>query len=207
MQGYSQIVLKDYLSQMGDLEATNLLSEFSCPLNNDVEYFLKHKAIEFEKQSLSTTYLIFASYKTIPVLVGYFVLASKTLTFTKKAISNNMFRKLKRFAIYDPYMLTCTIPVPLIGQLGKNYSHGYNKLISGDELLKLACDKVWSFQRSLSGKYVYLECEDVEKLLDFYSNNGFVQFGKRNVEKDEAAVIKGRYLIQMIKDLKVGSDD
>ena len=37
MQGYSQIVLKDYLSRMGELETTNLISEFSCPLNKDVE--------------------------------------------------------------------------------------------------------------------------------------------------------------------------
>ena len=38
---------------------------------------------------------------------------------------------------------------PLIAQLGKNYQHGYNTLITGDELLKLACDKVKEIQLSL----------------------------------------------------------
>ena len=51
---------------------------------------------------------------------------------------------------------------PLIAQLGKNYQHGYNTLITGDELLKLACDKVKEIQLSLGGRFVYL---DVNALL------------------------------------------
>ena len=91
---------------------------------------------------------------------------------------------------------------PLIAQLGKNYQHGYNTLITGEELLKLACDKVKEIQLSLGGRFVYLECEDKEVLLEFYSSNGFVNFGKRYMDRDEEEKMEGRYLIQMLKYIK-----
>lgn len=91
---------------------------------------------------------------------------------------------------------------PLIAQLGKNFNKGYNKLITGDELLKLACDKVKSIQTDVGGKFVYLECEDKPQLIDFYTSNGFVNFGKRNLDKDETDVMSGGYLVQMLRYLK-----
>lgn len=39
------------------------LKEFSCPLNKDVEYFIKNRAIEFLKQDISRTYIVMSSYK------------------------------------------------------------------------------------------------------------------------------------------------
>ena len=63
----------------------------------------------------------------------------------------------------------------------------------------MACDKVKDVQSDLGGKFVYLECEDKEKLIDFYSANGFVDFGKRNLDPDETEIMHGHYLIQMLK--------
>ena len=48
---------------------------------------------------------------------------------------------------------------------------------------------------------MFLECEDNEKLVNFYTSNGFVCFGKRNLEKDERDKNKGQYLLQMLRDL------
>jgi len=103
---------------------------------------------------------------------------------------------------FDPEFKRYTLAAPLIAQLGKNYYNGYNKLISGDELLKMACDKVSESQRIIGGKIVYLECEDKVKLIEFYSSNGFVAFGKRKLDRDETEVMQGEYLIQMLKYLK-----
>lgn len=94
------------------------------------------------------------------------------------------------------------IPAPLIGQLGKNFDNGYNKLISGDALLKMAVDKVRQMQNIGGGNIVYLECEDKEKLVKFYSDNGFVNFGKRCLEKDERETQAGEYYLQMLKYLE-----
>ena len=62
---------------------------------------------------------------------------------------------------------------PLIAQLGKNYHEGMNHLITGDELLCLACEKISRIQLDLGGRFVYVECEDKPKLIDFYAANGF----------------------------------
>lgn len=93
------------------------------------------------------------------------------------------------------------VSLPLIGQLGKNYKNNYNTLIKGDDLLKLACDKVAEAQNILGGKFVFIECEDNKKLREFYESNGFVCFGKRNLERDERDKNNGDYLLQMLCDL------
>ena len=86
----------------------------------------------------------------------------------------------------------------MIGQLGKNYANGYNNLITGEELLKLALDKVQEMQHIVGGKIVYLECEKKEQLIEFYSQNGFVNFGTRTLDRDETN-LTGEELVQMLK--------
>ena len=91
------------------------------------------------------------------------------------------------------------IMAPLVAQLGKNYTNDYNKLITGDELLKMAEDQIRLAQRIIGGKVVYLECEDVDRLRSFYSDNGYVEFGKRKLDKDERTEMSGTHLIQLLK--------
>lgn len=202
MSGYVGINLRDILAdeELGEGFAKELLSTFSCPLNQDVEYFLRHTAIEFSKQSLATTYLIMASYKEKYVLAGYFALANKFFSLDKSSLPNKKWKKrLSRFAYFDSTLNKYLISAPLIGQLGKNYTNGYNKLITGDELLKLALDKVVEMQRIVGGKIVYLECEQKEKLTSFYERNGFVNFGTRPLDREETSKLSGEELVQMLR--------
>ena len=85
---------------------------------------------------------------------------------------------------------------PLIAQLGKNFSNGNDTLISGADLLQLAVNKIQKIQKEIGGRFMYLECEDNEKLLAFYNKHNFKIFGKRILDRDETD-IKGDYLIQM----------
>ncbi|MCL2355584.1 MAG: N-acetyltransferase [Defluviitaleaceae bacterium] len=213
MSGYSLFLLKDMLKELGEDSTKNIVSSFLCPMNPDVENFLHFKAIEFERRGYATTYLVYASYKQNPELAGYFSLAQKQFTIADKSVraksktgktqglSKALLKKIAKFGTHDKKLGIHTIPAPLIGQLGKNYAVNGGRLITGDELLKIACDKVWEFQRLFSGRVVYLECEDKPKLIDFYSENGFVEFGKRYLDPDENDV-DGDYLVQMLKDLK-----
>lgn len=202
MSGYIGINLKDMIDQIGEVETQSILSDFSCPINPDVENFLKGKAIEFTKQSISSTYLVFASYKKQYVLVGYYTLANKFICIDKEAFPSKRLRsRIAKFAQFDSTIKRYTLSAPLIGQLGKNYSNSYNQLITGDELLKLALDKVGEMQAIIGGKIVYLECEDKPRLLEFYSANGFVNFGKRYLDRDETN-LSGEYLVQMLKYMK-----
>lgn len=59
----------------------------------------------------------------------------------------------------------------MIGQLGKNYKS--NTSISGKELLTLACDKVKKASKIINTKYIWLECDNNPKLIQFYQNFGF----------------------------------
>lgn len=131
------------------------------------------------------------------MLVGYFTLATKIFKIPKNSVSSNLRRKLNRFGNYDTEMKLYTISAPLIAQLSKNFTNGYNKLISGDELLQLAVDVISDIQLSIGGKVVYIECEDKISLLRFYERNSFIQFSKRELDKNDK--IEGKYLIQMLR--------
>lgn len=200
MTGYNLVNLKDLVQAVGEERAKQILSDFSCPMNKDVEYFLSSKAIEFSKQGLAQTQLIFTSYKDEPVLIGYFTLAVKEIVITRRTVLNYKWRRrINRFATRSDTDGRYYVPAPLIGQLGKNYRNGYNELITGDELLKLAIDKVYATQAVLGGKFVYLECEDKPKLVQFYKDNGFVEFGHRDLERDERDRQSGDYLVQLLR--------
>lgn len=198
MTGFKIVNLKLMVEELGEDRVKPILSNFSCPANADVENFLKNKAIEFAKQGLSQTHLVFASYKKEPRLVGYFCLASKYITVRADKLSETLKKRIRKFAAHNSNVKSYCLSCPLIAQLGKNYTDGLNQLITGDELLKIACDKVSKIQLDLGGKFVYLECEDTPKLVEFYTSNGFCQFDTRVLDPDETD-IRGDYLLQMLK--------
>lgn len=201
MTGFKIVNLNTLIEESGEEAAKGVLSSFSCPLNPDVENFLRHKAIEFAKQGLSQTHLVFASYRNEIVLVGYFTLANKHLAVSKNKISKTQARRVGKFGSFDPKTKAYYIAAPLIAQLGKNYTNEYDKLISGDELLAIACEKVSIVQMAIGGRYVYVECEDIPQLTEFYGRNGFVDFDTRELDADETD-LKGEYLVQMLRYLR-----
>ena len=200
MAGYSIISLKDMIEELGETDTSKYLSQFSCSLNKDVEHFLHNSAIELAKQSVSATHLVFSSYKNTQVITGYFTLANKNIIVSNSSnISQTLKRRINKFGTYDPDRKGYRISAPLIAQLGKNYSDGCSTLITGDELLHMACSKISEVQELIGGKIVYLECEDKVPLIDFYKDNGFVNFGQRKLDRDEVELLSGQYLIQMLK--------
>ncbi len=199
--GYKVTSLKNIYKNIGEKDTKCILEDFECALNKDVEYFIKEKAIEFSKQDIAETFLVTSSYKKEEVVVGYFALATKSVKMKKNTLTGKKKKRFNRFAEYDEENSCFFISLPLIGQLGKNYKNGYNKLITGDVLLKLACDKMKEAQEILGGRFIYLECEDKPSLKEFYERNGFVCFGKRNLERDERDKNTGEYLLQMLCDL------
>ena len=199
---YKIINLKDIYNILGEKKTKEKLKQFSCHLNNDVEYFLREKAIEFSKQDISRTYIVTSQYKNEDVIVGYFAVTNKVTSIKKVKLSETKKKRLLKFAVFDKETKSYSISLPLIGQLGKNYTNGYDKLITGDILLKFACDKIREAQELMGGRFVFLECEDKTELKEFYESNGFVCFGKRNLERDERDKNNGQYLLQMLKDLR-----
>lgn len=205
MTGYFVVNLKEMVAQIGEEKAKSLLSDFSCPLNADVENFLRIKAIEFAERGWAQTHLVFTSYRENPVLIGYFTLANKMISIPKKRnrVNSSMWSKLKNFSSFDARTRSYYISAPLIAQLGKNYTNKYDKLISGAELLRIAIDLISQIQLALGGRFIYVECEDKPKLIEFYTSaeNGFCEFDTRPLDRDETDV-SGEYLVQLIRYIK-----
>lgn len=200
---FVSINLKDLVEQIGEDATKGILSSFECPINKDVEIFIRDKAIEFTKHGISSTHLVFWEsfsefFGESRELVGYYTLATKSIILFRDLLSKNMWSKATKFANNEVIDGKCTISAILIGQLGKNFANGNDTLIKGNELLGLAIDKVRSIQREAGGKFTYLECEDKEFLLNFYQNNGFIKFGKRKLDMDETD-LSGDYLIQFLR--------
>nr|DAZ16319.1 MAG TPA: hypothetical protein [Caudoviricetes sp.] len=194
---FVQFNLSDLLDQLGEDEVKKILSSFSCPMNADVEKFLKEKAIEFSKRGFSKTHLVY--WETEDGLerefVGYYTIASKFISIERNAVNSKVARKLREHGIYDEKNNEYTVAAPLIAQLGKNFTNGNNTLISGTDLLHMAMQKIKKIQNEVGGRFAYLECEDVQKLIDFYETNRFKRFGKRKLDRDETD-LKGNYLLQ-----------
>jgi len=205
IHGYKQINLQDILDnkfedKSGEEKAKEIISTFSCPLNADIEYFLQNKSIDFSKQGIAKTHLVFSSYKSKPVLVGYYTLAAyKNFVISDKKLSKTQRKKFNTFGLYDKELKQYTVAAPLIAQIGKNFANNYNSLISGCDLLQMACDKIGLYQSEVGGKIMYLECEDISQLTEFYTSNGFFCFGKREREASEHNLIKSNYLLQFFK--------
>ena len=92
---------KDEPTYIGEESLYDLLSDFSCPKNPDVEYFLLHNAIEFTKKDQSITYLVFDAEDAS--LVGYFSLTVKPISVRASNISKTTAKKLSRVSIGDLY--------------------------------------------------------------------------------------------------------
>lgn len=203
MTEYRIVNLSAMIEELGEKRVKSILSDFSCPINPDIEYFLSTKAITFAVQGLAQTHLVYTPIKEDEwVLVGYFALANKFLRVSAATLGKSGSKLRSRihwFATYDSETKSYILPAPLIAQLGKNFTNGYNKLITGDDLLAQACEKINQVQLHMGGKFAYLECEDKPKLTNFYKRNGFCAFDKRKLDKDETDKIDGQYLVQMLK--------
>ncbi len=172
---YLVINIRRYLNsdnpKLGESRLLQVLPGFSCLRNPDVERFLKKSSVEFTKKNQSVTYLVFDISSM--VLVGYFTLALKPLTVRGETVSNTVKKKLLRVSEWDEKSDTYTMSAYLIAQLGKNFTNGADKKITGEELLALAWDKIKEIQYLGGGVETFLEAENEEKLLSFYRDNRF----------------------------------
>lgn len=180
--------IQDMLKAIGEEELLKLLSDFSCQLNKEVEEFVRYKSIEFAKKKLSVTYLVIRKlHDARIVLSGIFTLAYKAVEVTNKNVSSTVRRKLLRYARLDEEGEKYNVSAFLIAQFGKNDSVPKEYSFSGNELMDLTFEILKHVQYYIGGGVIYLDCEDIEKLLNFYQSdyNRFKIFGERISEADQ----------------------
>lgn len=152
---YSVTNIRNIYSTIGEEKTEEIISGFKCDLNPDIENFLKTKAVDFSKKSIAETFIVTGLYKNKNVILGYFSLAYKITMVKKDILKGKTKNLLLRFAQFDKDKNYYLISLPLIGQISKNYFNGYNELITGDKLLRLACEKVKEAQEIIGGRFVF----------------------------------------------------
>lgn len=198
---FTVINIREYLrknddgeEQFGEDDLRQMLSEFSCEKNQDVEDFLKRRAIDFTNKHQSVTYLVFATDDA--QLLGYFPLTIKPITVSGEPFSNTTRKKLSRVSTLNEKEHTYSLAAYLIAQLGKNYTGGANERITGAELLALAVNQIERLQYQAGGMVIFLETNNEEKLLSFYGNNRFQPFDRRIAERKDK---EPHELIQLLR--------
>ena len=150
---YTVFNIREYLNgnneELGEDDLRQVLSEFSCEKNPDVERFAKEQS-------------------TI-----------KPITVNAESFSNTIKKKLARVSELNEQNHTYNMAAYLIAQLGKNYNNGANDRITGEELLGLAIKQLQQLQYLAGSMVVFLETLNEEKLLSFYQGKGFQQFDSR----------------------------
>lgn len=190
--------IREYLvnedKRLGEDKLVQILSEFSCPFNTDVERFLKRQAIEFAKKHQAVTYLVLSSEDA--ELLGYFSITIKPLVVKAEPFSNTARRKLARFSEIDKSEQTYNLAAYLIAQLGKNFNDRAKGRISGQELLEAAIRQIQILQYQAGGMVAFVEADNKEKLLSFYENYGFKRFDTRQAVSKEA---EPHELVQLLR--------
>jgi len=190
--------IREYLAsedkRLGEDKLVQLLSEFSCPLNPDVERFLKQQAIDFAKKHQAVTYLVLSLEDA--ELLGYFSITIKPLVVKAEPFSNTAKRKLARFSEIDKSEQTYNLAAYLIAQLGKNFNDKAKGRITGQELLEAAIRQTQILQYQVGGMVAFVEAENKEKLLSFYENYGFKRFDTRQTVSSGA---ESHELVQLLK--------
>jgi hypothetical protein len=131
----------------------------------------------------------------VPAIAGYFSLANKVILVNLSAAKNlDWRRRFDKFGKFQEETGSYLLAVPLIGQLGKNFSDNTGGLIAGHDLIAHAEEKIRATQKVIGGKMVYIECADENALVSFYESNGYHIINRRQSDEGD--------LLQMIKYLK-----
>ena len=125
--------------------------------------------------------------------MGYFTVSNKSLILSKERVdklSNSRRKKLMQSGqiLENGHIIVNSY---LIGQLGKNYNLSSKKQIRGKDLLTSAFNVVLEAKELINAKYVWLECKNSEKLIDFYKKFGF--------EKIDNFISKDGLVVMMMK--------
>lgn len=193
MPGPQHIVrrLDSLLSDECGEEIFSALKNSFSSKNPDVECFLKNSAVQSMKLHQSSTYLVMS---TDFALVGYFTLALKVLRVDASLLSKTESSKLQRFSLPDKVNNSFIVPAILIAQFSKNFNEGF-ATISGKNLMGIALEFVRSIQSQVGGLITFLECEPIEKLVDFYKLQGFRMLRQKIISKTDKELLQMYRLI------------
>ncbi len=153
----------------------SMLNRFVCNKDQDIEHFLKDKAIEFLENKLASTYLIMyeeninnGNYE----IEGYFALSTKALACSN--LSKSLAKKFGHGRIHEAESFI------LIAQLGKYIGQDKISDINLDIILDLINDAVVGILEYLPYRFMIVECNDAVFNKGIYQSRGFKVINESN---------------------------
>ena len=159
---YSRFKLSDLLANKSTNQIKKLLKTFVCTKNADVQDFLHNKAITFERNLRSCTYLYVSNAdKSVAAYITLGIKSLLTDTLSDEAI-----------VFLDGYTNEIlSIPCYLIAQLGKS---DICKEKIGSFLLDDALSIIDKSQDSLKGRFVLIDSVNDDRVINFYKEKSFI---------------------------------
>lgn len=148
---------------------------FSCDREKDLEDFLVHKAIEYEKIDFGKTYLCIDRDALLQgefEIIAYFTIANKSIDLD--TLSGKQRRKI--FGNYPGRDGLKSIPAYLIGQIGRCDRYT-SEDISGGQLLRECYNTISMAAKIVGGNMIVLECRE-HMFEKFYAGQGYKLFYK-----------------------------
>lgn len=152
------------------MDATKyLLSTFQCALDIDIQNFLKEKAILYEQQNISRTYLLIDECHAY--LLAYYTIAIKEFQFNE-----NLSRAKRKKYLGTSYEANKQFPALLIGQIGKNSTVPKEYQIAGKDIFLSIMDTISSIRELAGGRLIYVEAKAHPYLHTFYTSYNFMLY-------------------------------
>lgn len=150
------------------------MQRFSCARNKEVEGFLHNNATRFEKDHIGRTYFVVNADSNDDISIhAYF-----TLTFREIELKDgNDVPKTQVQKMDGINKNAKSIKAYLIGQLARNHEIT-PKMVNLSLILQHVYDVLRDAQRLVGGRVVFLECDDNQKIVDQYKENGFAYLQK-----------------------------
>ena len=194
MQGISKYTvfnIREYLNnwndELGEDDLLQVLSEFSCEKNHDVEKFAKEQSIEFAKRQQSVTYLVFSTEDA--ELVGYFAITVKPITVNAEGYHS----KTIAYSLYHIFRIEDIVAHSIIAKdeqiffAGNYKSRMHSPIITtGNELVK---QEIADFSKELDLGGLYQYVYDVDKATsELLRQFTFDDLKKKYTEQDKETV-------------------
>ncbi|MCM1039425.1 MAG: hypothetical protein NC434_08880 [Ruminococcus sp.] len=163
------------------------LDTYRCVYDDDIENFLRTKAITYENRGWCSTYLLVDEDKLAEqgnlFVAGYFTLSNKVMRLSETVSHNRrkkLFNGLKKDDNYMHFIL--------IGQLGKHISTDEGQgeksgAISAIEMLDKAFEIIYQVKERITCSCVLIECKDEPKIRKIYEEYGFLE-----LQRDEKLI-------------------
>lgn len=160
------------------------MHDFSCERNQDLQNFLHHQAIHFEKADLTRTYIIIDAENS--TIYAYFSLSTKEIIVDSSCISKSTRKKLH----LDNNDRLRTF---LIGQIGKN-SDVENNPLDLNDILNEIYPLLLKVQEIIGSRAIILECENNPNLVDYYKQHDFKDINIQTDSNDNELITMYRII-------------